>query len=101
MQPYTHGTWIVKPGNEQDFINAWTELAKWTKANAAGAGTGSLLRDLEQANRFSSFGPWESLEAIAAWRQLPKFPELVGKMRGLLESFEPRTLELVAEGLTG
>ena len=57
MQPYTHGTWIVKPDNEQAFINAWTELAKWTKANVAGAGTGSLLRDLEQVNRFTSFGP--------------------------------------------
>ena len=97
VQPYTHGTWIVKPGKEDDFIRAWKELAEWTKSNVPGAGTGRLLRDREQTNRFASFGPWESLEAISAWRQMPDFQQRIGKIRELLESFEPQTLELVAE----
>jgi len=97
VQPYTHGTWIVKPGKEDEFISAWKKLAEWTKANVPGAGTGRLLRDREQTNRFASFGPWENLEAIAAWRQMPEFQEMVGRMRDLLETFDPRTLDLVAE----
>ena len=97
MQFYTHGTWVVKPGNEDEFVRTWTEFADWTRANVPGAGTGRLLRDREQPNRFVSFGPWESLDAIAAWRQMPQFQETVGKMRELLETFEPHTLDLVAE----
>ena len=96
-QPYTHGTWIVKSGKEEDFIRAWKELAEWTKANVPGAGTARLLRDREQPNRFASFGPWGSLAAIAAWRQMAEFQQRVARLRELLESFEPHTLELVAE----
>ncbi len=30
-QLYTHGTWKVKRGREDEFIDAWRELAEWTK----------------------------------------------------------------------
>jgi hypothetical protein len=26
-QPYTHGMWTVKPGHEEQFLTAWSELA--------------------------------------------------------------------------
>jgi hypothetical protein len=48
-------------------------------------------------NRFFSFGPWESLEAIEAWRASAGFQERVGDFQELLESFEPYTLDLAAE----
>ena len=56
-----------------------------------------LLRDTQDENRFITFGPWESLDAIAAWRELDGFRERVGRVRELLESFEPFTLEPVVE----
>lgn len=95
--PYTQGVWIVKPGLTDEFVAAWIDLAEWTAGNVAGAGQGTLLRDLEDEHRFVSIGPWESLAAIERWRSLPGWGERVSKIRELLVAFEPATLELVAQ----
>ena len=95
--PYTHGIWQVKPGKGDDFIAAWTEFADWTVQHAHGAGWGKLLRDLNDENRFISFGPWESLAAIEAWRSLDGFDERVSRIRDLLVGFEPASLQAVVE----
>lgn len=86
---YTSGRWTVVAGREDEFIAAWEDLARWTEEQVAGAGWASLLQDTEQANRFLSFGPWESAEAIEAWRASEGFQERVGRIRALLEGFEP------------
>jgi heme-degrading monooxygenase HmoA len=96
-QLFTHGRWVVKPGREDEFVAAWGDFANWTKANVEGVSRGWLLRDREQANRFFSFGSWESLEAIEAWRARPEFQEQIAGMRELLETFEPLTLDVAAE----
>jgi quinol monooxygenase YgiN len=93
---YTHGTWIVKPGREDEFVAAWRELGAWTLGRIPAA-HGTLLRDREIPNRFVSFGPWESIEVIESWRADPEFQRRVGAMRELLESFEPWTMDPVAE----
>jgi hypothetical protein len=46
---------------------------------------------------FVSFGPWESLEAIETWRSLDGWKERVERVRELLVSFEPSTLEPIVE----
>jgi heme-degrading monooxygenase HmoA len=96
-QPYTHGVWRVKPGRADDFIAAWTEFADWTLQEAVGTGWGKLLRDRNDRHRFISFGPWETLDAVEAWRALPGWTERVGRLRELLDGFEPSTLEVVVE----
>lgn len=93
---YTLGTWTAKEGREDAFIRAWSEMAEWTRANVAGAGSGTLLQDLANPRQFTSFGSWASLEAIEAWRALPGFGERVGRMRDLLKGFEPHTMRAVA-----
>ena len=93
--PYTSGIWTVKPGSAEEFIGAWTELAEWSRANVPGARSAQLLRDRNDANRFVSFGPWESLEAIERWRSLEGFQQRVARIRELLTDFEAFTLELV------
>jgi heme-degrading monooxygenase HmoA len=95
--PYTQGVWQVKPGRAEEFVTAWTEFAEWTAQHAPGAGRGTLLRDRDDPNRFVSIGPWESLDAIEAWRALDGWKERVGRIRELLIDFEPATLELVVE----
>jgi heme-degrading monooxygenase HmoA len=95
--PYTHGIWQVKAGRGAEFVAAWIEFADWTLANVEGAGWGKLLRDLDHEDCFVSFGPWESLEAIEAWRNLDGFEERVTRLRGLLVSFESSTLETLVE----
>jgi len=96
-QPYTLGVWVAQPGREDEFAAAWKELAEWTTREVAGTASAKLLRDVADPRRFVTIGPWESLEAIDAWRALPGFAERVAAIRAILERFEPITLELIAE----
>jgi len=93
---YTHGTWIAKPGREDDFVARWLELGEWTTENFPAA-RGTLARDLEEPNRFVSFGPWPSVGHADRWRASDGFRERVARILETVESLEPRTLQLVAE----
>ncbi len=95
--PYTMGVWRVKPGRADDFVAAWTEFAEWTSAHVPGAGSGTLLRDVDDGDRFVSFGPLESLDAIQSWRGMDGWAERIGRIRELLAGFEASTLESVVE----
>lgn len=95
--PYTHGVWTVKQGQEDDFVRLWTDFAKWSKTAVPGALWAKLLRDREHANRFITVGPWQSLEDIERWRSEPGWRERIGGVRELLVGFEPSTLDVVAE----
>lgn len=91
---YTHGVWIVRAGQEEAFVAAWRDLADWSVAAFPNA-RGTLLQDVEEPRRFHSFGSWESLEQLQAWRSSPGFQERVARIRELLERFEPRTMRLI------
>jgi heme-degrading monooxygenase HmoA len=88
-QLYTSGTWTVLPGREEEFVAAWSEMANWTSAEIPGCGWVTLLQHHETPNVFLSFGPWETAEAISAWRASPGFQKRIGPIRALLEDFEP------------
>ncbi len=96
-KPYSAGIWIVKPGREDEFVAAWHEFAEWSRSTIEGASWATLLRDQQRPNRFVSVGPWDSLEAIESWRSHPGFAERIDRLRGLIESLEPMTLESVVE----
>jgi heme-degrading monooxygenase HmoA len=96
-KPYSSGVWIAKAGRETEFAGAWREFAEWSLATIEGAEWAKLLQDRSQSNRFVSFGPWDSLDAMDAWRAHPGFAERVGRIRELIESLEPSTLEAVVE----
>jgi hypothetical protein len=55
-----------------------------------------LLRDCDKPERFVSFGPWESMQAVRNWRALAGYQERVAELREVVDHFEPRTLEVVA-----
>lgn len=89
---YTSGDWFVKSGREDEFVDAWRELAEWTAAEIAPGARAMLLRDRDDASRFRSFGPWASDEQILAWRQSDGFASRITHIRGMLERFEANTL---------
>ena len=93
---YTHTAWRVKPGHEQEFVAAWEEWARWSALQGLRS-SARLLRDVDDPGRFLSFGPWEDLETVRRWRSLPGFQERIARLQAAVESFEPRTLEQVAE----
>jgi heme-degrading monooxygenase HmoA len=66
-ETHTSGVWSVKAGEEEAFVEAWTDFVTWA-GKYAGSGTFRLVRDLEQPNTYMSFAPWESFEAQQAWK---------------------------------
>jgi heme-degrading monooxygenase HmoA len=94
-ETYTSGLWTVKPGEEDAFVQDWTAFVGWA-SEMAGSGTFRLVRDLDQPNRYMSFAPWDSFEEQQAWKQLPEFPERIGRVRAHCDDFQASTLELVA-----
>lgn len=96
-RPYTSGIWTVRAGREAEFIEEWRELSEWAGAAFPSAGAPALLRDRDRPNIFISFGRWESLDQIDEFRGHPVFAARVGRIRELLESFQPMTLDAVIE----
>ena len=86
---FTSGQWTVLPGREEEFVAAWAELAEWTAREVPGSGWAQLIQREDDPRRFVSFGPWQSAEAIAAWRASAGFQERVARIGSLLEAFEP------------
>jgi len=95
-ETYTSGAWLVKEGEDEAFVQAWTEFVEWA-SELPGSGVFRLVRDLDQPQRYLSFAPWDSFEAQQAWKELPDFPERIGRVRLHCEHFEPSTLELVTQ----
>jgi heme-degrading monooxygenase HmoA len=93
-ETYTSGTWVVRPGEEDAFVQAWTEFVTWA-SDMPGSGTFRLVRDLDDATHYMSFAPWESFDAQSRWKQLPEFRERIGRVRAHCEDFQPTTYELV------
>ena len=90
---WTHGRWTVKPGREDDFVRALHGIEEEARAELGTIPSPTLLRDREHTNVFVTFGAWESVEQIEAFRSF-LFPRL-GSLREVLESFEPHTLDEV------
>jgi heme-degrading monooxygenase HmoA len=93
---YTHTTWHVKPGREEEFIQRWRSGSSGATYRARSPAR--LLRDAERPSTFISFGPWLTRDAVRNWRAETGYHERVARLQEVLETFEPRTLELVAEG---
>jgi heme-degrading monooxygenase HmoA len=92
---YTMGVWVAKPGKEEQFVDAWREMAAWTASSFEGTTTALLLRDQNDGRRFVSFGPWRSEEDVAAWRASEGFRDRVQGLQPLLERFEPGSFTAV------
>jgi heme-degrading monooxygenase HmoA len=93
-ETYTSGIWVVKDGEEDEFVAAWRDFVSWG-STWPGSGTFRLVRDIDEPGRYTSFAPWESFDAQQAWKQSPEFPERIGRVRRHTTEFTPAVLELV------
>lgn len=92
---FAFGYWTVKPGREDVFLEKWQSFAQWTLNHFRGARWVYMVRDQEKNNEFMSFGPWDSPESIAAWRESPKFHTAVSELRELCDMIQPATMREV------
>jgi len=95
---WTHGTWTIRPGSEDAFVEAWRTLARAGGDELEVPEPPTLLRDRERPNVYVSFGPWPDAAAVERFRSSAAFAAALETMRSLLESFEPRTLDEVSRG---
>jgi heme-degrading monooxygenase HmoA len=95
-ETYTSGIWTVKQGEEEAFVQEWSDFVTWA-TSFDGSGAFRLVRDLEQPNRYMSFAPWESFDAQNAWKEQSEFPERIMRVRKHCEDFQPFTFELVTQ----
>ena len=93
---YSTGSWQPFPGQEEPFLEAWQEFAGWAATMPGAAGDAMLLRDLRDRERFVSFLPWESLEAIMAWKAHAEFKQRMGLVQQHVDKFAPTETEVVA-----
>ena len=95
-QPYTLARWLVAPGNEDAFVAAWHELAAFFLSLKQPPRWGTLLRSVDDPRLFYSFGPWPGLEAIAAMRADPRWPDALGRLTALCDEASPGTYLVAA-----
>jgi heme-degrading monooxygenase HmoA len=95
-EAYSSGAWTVKEGEGEEFVAAWTVFARWLRT-MPGAGTARLTRDLNEPRRYLSFAPWESADAMQAWKSNPEFRERMGSVQRHVAEFAPSEFELVSE----
>ena len=93
-ETYTNGTWHVKAGEEDAFVQAWTGFVEWG-SGFAGSGTFRLVRDADDPSRYMSFADWETFDAQRAWKESPEFRERIMRVRSHCEDFQPAVFELV------
>jgi hypothetical protein len=55
-ETYTSGAWIVKPGEEEAFVQEWTSFVTWA-SSMPGSGTFRLVCDLDDPSHYMSFAP--------------------------------------------
>ena len=95
-QPYTLARWLVAPGQEDAFVAAWQDLGLFFLALPMPPHWGTLLRSVEEPRLFYSFGPWPSMETIAAMRAHPDAPAALAKLTALCETAETGTYFVAA-----
>ena len=98
---YSTGSWLPFPGQEEPFLETWQQFFGWAVMQPGAAGEAVLVRDLRDPGRFVSFLPWESLEAIKAWKAHPEFKERMSRVQHHIDRFAPTETEVVARVTAG
>lgn len=93
---YTLGRWLVKPGQEEAFVQAWKELGACFLGLPHPPGVGTLVRSIDNPQLFYSFGPWDSLQDIQAMRADARTPAMLRRLADLCAEAAPGTFKLVA-----
>lgn len=92
-QLFTVGIWLAKSGKENDLIAAWGDFAERIFNQNLGSGWVYLLQDIQEPRRFITCGPWDSIQKIDEWRQLPEFKEFFTKAKAMCEEITPLTMK--------
>jgi len=92
VEHYASGTWNVRRGCEQDFVERWMEFLQWTRTDYPSMLAATLIRDRRVPGHYLSFAEWADEQSRAAWRAAPEFHARLGACRALCEDMGGRRL---------
>jgi len=93
---YASGTWQVKEGREEQFVERWTAFLQWTRKDHPAMLAATLLRDRNVPGHYLSFAEWTDEPSRAAWKQDPHFAALFGACHELCEHMTGSDYDRVA-----
>jgi quinol monooxygenase YgiN len=88
-------TITVKPGKEDEFVEAWRAIAEEVSREPANLRQ-ALMRDADAERTFVISSDWESREAFHEFERSPEQEELTAPMRDLRESGRMTIQDVVA-----
>jgi heme-degrading monooxygenase HmoA len=97
---FTVGRWTLADGKEEAFVEAWTAFAAWASSHP-GAGKLRLARDVRTPNMYVSFGRWDGIDSVRAWKGGAEFRERLAQVVQHVADFAPTELAIVATAESG
>jgi heme-degrading monooxygenase HmoA len=94
---FASGTWQVRPGEGEQFIERWRAFLGWTRQDHLGLVSASLVRSTADPNRFISFAMWRSAEERDAWKASEGFGSRISACRDLCDDVIGGDYERVLE----
>ena len=85
---WASGAWTVRAGSEDQFVSRWDAWLSWTKDNAEGFRSATLIRSEADGRRFVSFSDWDSADARGAWEGSDGFAERIAPVRELCDDVQ-------------
>jgi heme-degrading monooxygenase HmoA len=84
---YASGNWHVQEGQEDEFVERWTEFLPWTRKDHPALESARLIRDAGDSRHFISFALWPDADARATWKASPEFAQKMEACRQLCDDF--------------
>jgi heme-degrading monooxygenase HmoA len=85
---WASGNWSVKPGKEEEFVDRWRDWLEWSRNNAPGFRSATLIRDAQDGTHFVSFSDWADPESRGGWKNGEGYRERFAACRELCDGFQ-------------
>jgi heme-degrading monooxygenase HmoA len=95
-QTWASGSWVVRAGSEDDFVERWKAWLSWTSQNAPGFRSATLVRSEDDGRHFASFSDWDDADSRAQWQRTDDFRAKMGAVRELCDDVQAGNFEAAA-----
>ncbi len=93
---YASGTWHVKDGRDEDFIERWKEFIRWSRETYPAMLEARLMRDRGTPGHYLSVSEWSDPASRDAWKQDEGFKTRMGACVELCENMKGADYDLAA-----
>jgi quinol monooxygenase YgiN len=93
---YASGVWHVGQGNDEQFVQKWTEFLQWSRENYPSMVVAKLLHDKGVPGRYMSYSEWADESSRDAWKQDPEFRTRIGACVALCEDMHGADYDVAA-----